>query len=130
MSGFSKQFAIIEKLKSLVRKTTGFRKKTDINQISEDVARKIQRNSFELSRVKINESNTPPYKLIAEQLQVEDDQIFRAAVLSLADIGINCRKYAADILELLEKSLDADFRTEEQMQYVKKYMEYIKTSGK
>ncbi len=128
MSNFAKQFAIIERLKSLVRKTPGFRRKTDHNQISEEVARKIQKNSYEQSHKKEKDSYTPPYKTIAEQLQVEDDQIFRAAVFNLANIGANSKKYASEIINILEKSLENELRTEEQTQYVRDRVEFIKNA--
>lgn len=128
MSKFAKQFAIIERLKSLVRRTPGFRRKADHVQISEDVARKIQKNSYEQSHKKAKDSYTPPYKTIAEQLQVEDDQIFRAAVFNLANIGANSKKYASEIISILEKSLDNELRTEDQAQYVKERVDFIKKS--
>lgn len=128
MSQFSKQFAIIEKLKSLVRKTPGFRSKPPENLISEDVARKIQKNSYDQCHVNIKDTYTPPYKIIEEQLQVEDDQIYRAAVFNLANTAANCKKYAADIVNILEKSLDKEFRTEEQREYVKNRVDFIKQS--
>lgn len=128
MSKFAKQFAIIERLKSLVRRTPGFRRKAEHNQISEDVARKIQKNSYEQSHRKEKDSFTPTYKTIAEQLQVEDDQIFRAAVFNLANIGANNKKYASEIINILEKSLENEVRTNEQAQYVKERVEFIKKS--
>lgn len=128
MSQFTKQFAIIEKLKSLVRKTPGFRRKPVDNQISEEVARKIQKNSYDQSHTKIKDTFTPPYKLIEEQLEVEDDQIYRAAVFNMANIGANCKKYASDIISSLEKSLEKEFRTTEQKDYVRERVEFIKNS--
>lgn len=128
MSQFSKQFAIIEKLKSLVRKTPGFRPKPVKNLISEEVARKIQKNSYDQCHTKIKDTFTPPYKIIEEQLQVADDQIYRAAVFNLANTAANCKKYAADIVTILEKSLDKEFRTDEQREYVKNRVNFIKQS--
>lgn len=126
MSKFAKQFAIVERLKSLVRKTPGFRRKADSNQISEDVARKIQKNSYEQNHKKEKDSFTPPYKTIAEQLQAEDDQIFRAAVFNLSNIGANSKKNASEIIDVLEKSLENEVRTAEQAQYVRERVEFIK----
>lgn len=128
MSQFTKQFAIIEKIKSLVRRTPGFRRSIDNNQISEEVARKIQKNSYDQSHIKAKDSFTPPYKVIEEQLQVEDDQIYRAAIFNLTNIASNFKKYAEDIVSIMKKSLENEVRTPEQQQYVKSQIEFIKKS--
>ena len=98
MPQLTKQFAIIEKLKSLVKKSTRpFRRRGENMAISEDIARKIQKNSYDQSHAKVKDAVTPPYKSIAEQLQVEDEQIFRGAIFNLANIALTTEKYAREI---------------------------------
>lgn len=122
---FSKQFAVINKLKSLVKIPRSFRRHSD-NQISEDIAKKIQKSSYEKSHQAQKDSLTPPYKEIAAQLQVTNDQIFRAAVFHLTDIAINRKQYAEPILMLLEKSLEDKNRTKEQLDYITSKIMQIK----
>lgn len=128
MSQFTKQFAIIEKLKSLVKRSTYsfLRKSDDSNQISEEVAKKIQKSSYDISHAKTKDVFTPPYKAIEEQLEVEEDQIFRAAVFNLANIALNSDKYAVDIIKVLEKAQDKNQRTSEQLDYINNKISVIK----
>lgn len=131
MSKFSKQFAIIERIKSLVRKTAHpFRRQEQEPQISEEIARKIQRSSYDLSHSKSKDAYTPPYKVISEQLQVEDEQIFRGAVFNLANIALTTGEYATDIIKVLEKAMDKKLRTQEQLEYLKNKIDTIKTVHK
>lgn len=131
MSKFSKQFAIIDRIKSLVRKTTHpFRRNEREPQISEEIARKIQRSSYDLSHAKSKDTFTPPYKMISEQLQVEDEQIFRGAVFNLANIALTTGEYAGDIIKVLEKAMDKKLRTQEQLEYLKNKIDTIKTVQK
>lgn len=109
MAQFSKQFAIVNKLKSLVKRTGMiFISKPDLG-ITEEIAKKIQKSAYDLSHRKGKDSYTPPYLMIAEQLQVEDEQIFKAAVFNLSLIAINEPKNAPAILDILGKYTD-DFR--------------------
>lgn len=128
MAKFGKQLAIIKKIKSLVQKTsrTIFRTKADYF-ISEDVARKIQKTAYELSHQKHKENKTPPYIFIAEQLQVDNDQIFRAAVYSLAIIAQNETQNASDIISLLNKNIKEHDRTPEQIEYVNSKIKEIQS---
>lgn len=126
---FSKQFAVIEKLKSLVKMTGGFRKKgSDKNQVTEDVAKKIQKSSYDKSHHEYADVFTPPYKTIAEQLQVSNDQIYEAAVFNLATIAINRKMYAKEIISLLETSMEDKKRTPEQKEYIQFKIGQIKES--
>lgn len=127
MNQFSQQFAIIDKIKCLVRKTGSsiFRTKKDLG-ISEDIAKKIQKSAYDLSHLKEKDTFTPPYMVIAEQLQVEDDQIFRAAVSNLANIAINESKFAEAILKTMEESLQHTLRTKDQVEYVKTKINTVK----
>lgn len=115
---FSKQFAVISKLKSLVKIPQKFRRQ-ESNQISESVAKKIQKSSYEKAHHTPEEKYTPPYAEIAIQLQVTNDQIFRAAVFNLSNIAINRKQYTEAILTILEKTLEDKIRTKEQLDYVR-----------
>ena len=119
MNQFSQQFAIIEKIKGLVKKTgtTLFKTRKDTG-ISEDIAKKIQKSAYDLCHIREKDTLTPPYKIIAEQLQVEDDQIFRTAVFNMANIAMNEEKYAEDIIRILETSAEHHHRNKEQADYV------------
>lgn len=126
MAQFSKQFAIINKLKSLVKKTGKmFNSKPDAG-ITEEIARKIQKSAYDLSHRKEKDSYTPPYLMIADQLQVSDDQIFCAAVYNLSLIALNEDKNAAAIIEILEKCIAGGGKSKEQNDYMKSKIEVIK----
>lgn len=126
MTQFSKQSAIINKIKSLVKSTYSWGKKKDDSQISESIARKIQKTSYELSHAKVKDTYTPPYKEIIEQLQVPDMQIFRGAVFNLTQVALNNEKYAKEIISALEKSLDKREEHPEEVTYVTEKINDIK----
>ena len=119
MMDFSKQFAVINKLKSLVKIPRSFRHIGEDNHISEAVAKKIQKSSYEKTHHLEEDKYTPPYKEIAEQLQVKNDQIFHAAVFNLTNIALNRKQYTADILNILEKTLEDKLKTKEQLDYLR-----------
>lgn len=127
MAEYTKQFAIISKIKSLVKKTgkTLFRPRKELN-ISEDVAKRIQKTAYELSHQQLKDTRTPTYIIIAEQLQVDDDQIFRAAVYSLANIARNEKKNAPAIIEILSKHELFENKSKEQIAYAKSKADEIK----
>lgn len=129
MNQLKQQFAIIDKIKCLVRKTgsTIFRAKRDLG-ISEDIAKKIQKSAYDLSHLKQKDTSTPPYILLAEQLQVDDDQIFRATVFNLANIAVNEEKYSTEIIKKLEDAMSYDHRSKEQAEYIKNKISMIKDS--
>lgn len=119
MPQFSKQFAIVNKLKSLVKRTgMMFTSKPDLG-ITEEIAKKIQKSAYDLSHHKRKDSYTPPYLMIAEQLQVEDEQIFKAAVFNLSLIAINEPKNAPAILDILNKCIDDSRRNIDETNYLK-----------
>lgn len=127
MPQLAKQFAIIEKLKSLVKKSTKpFRRRSENVAISEEIARKIQKNSYDQTHLKAQETNTPPYKLIAEQLQVDDEQIFRGAIFNLSNIALTTEKYAKEIILVLEKAMEQEQCTPDQQEYIKNRIAAIK----
>ncbi len=130
MPQFSKQSAIINKIKSLVKSTYSWGKKKDDSQISESIARRIQKNSYELSHAKIKDTFTPPHREIITQLQVPDIQIYRGAVFNLTQIALNNQKYAKEIISALEKSLEKRVEKAEERAYVAEKINDIKNSLK
>ena len=123
----TEKFAIISKLKTLVKKTghTIFHP-SSTPDISQDAARKIQTAAYEISKEKRSDFYTPPYLAVAEQLQVADSQIFRAAVFTLTAIALNEPKQAGEILSAIEKNLFADRLSRDQTEYVRSKIALIK----
>lgn len=89
------------------------------NDISKKIAQKIQKNSYDYSLLKKNDSYTPPYLILADQLQVEDDQIFRAAVHAIVNIAAGRPKYSQEIRDLLEQYLQQDNVSQPRRDYVR-----------
>lgn len=120
MTQLAQQFNLIRKIKSLVKKTSSsfFKKHNDFG-ISETIAKKIQVSAYDLSHSKDKLEVTPPYLDIVEQLHVEDDQIFKAAVYNLTNIALNETRYARSILEAFENVSKQSYRTKEQLDYLK-----------
>ncbi len=113
---------ILKKIKELVAQTGRgiiWRGKPKENDISEKIAQKIQKNSYDFSLIKKKDTYTPPYLVLAEQLQVEDDQIFRAAAHAIANIAHGRPKYAADVRNLLEEYLQRDDISQSRRDYVR-----------
>ncbi len=126
MNQFKEQLAIIEKIKRLVINPTKLFRPKKESGISEAIAKKIQKSAYDLSHQKEKQEFTPPYKAIVEQLQIEEDQIFRAAVHQLAGIAVNEDKYAPDIIEKLEKYASNPHKTREQQEYARKKADEIR----
>ena len=105
MSKYSTQFAIIEHIKNFVRNTGRPWRKRNESGISEDVARRIQKKSYERSLRELDNSFYPPYLKIAEQLQVTNEQIFCAAAFNLGETALNVERYRNHITQILQDSL-------------------------
>ena len=106
MSNYSKQFAVVNRIKAFVRLTgRKIRNRNKLNEISEDIARKIQRSAYDVSQRQKAEEYTPPYKAIAKQLQVHDEQIYSAAIHSLSEIAKNNMQYHDDIIKIFTQQL-------------------------
>ena len=106
MNQYSKQFALVNKIKAIVRLTgRAIRGKSRHNEITEDIARKIQRSAYELNSSEKKEEFTPPYKQLAKQLQVHDVHIYSATVYNLVKIAQNNPEYHSDILKILQMQL-------------------------
>lgn len=131
MSQISKQFAIINKIKNLVKRTGSslFGSNVKNSGITEEIAKKIQRNSYELSHKNDKDTYTPSYLIIAEQLQVSDDQIFKAAVFNLTNIAIATKKYSPAILSLLDKYSKDNTQSSDKREYIKIKMDEIKKNS-
>lgn len=111
---------IIEKIKHLVKKTghSIFGSK-GAEDISADAAKQIQKDAYKYSRQIKKDSRTPVYLSIANQLIVEDEQIFKGAIYTLANIAKNEKNNANDIINILEaQTLFPD--------YIKQKIEEIK----
>lgn len=109
------QFALIEKIKSLVKNTGRFLGAENKNKITENMARKIQQAAYEKSLREIKDRYTPPYLALAKQLEVDNCQIFCAAVFNMAEIAKNSAKYRHEIMEIFEK-VSQEERCSPQMQ--------------
>lgn len=130
MATAANPLSIINKIKSFVAKTSRsilWRGKPKENDISEKIAQRIQKNSYDLSLRRFKDAFTPPYLKLAEQLQVDDNQILRAAVYNLANIAVVRTKYAEDILRLLEKYRDDDTKPQELREYAGRKINFIRT---
>ena len=117
-----KKKGILNKIKSLVAKTGRsiiWRSRPKDNEISEKIAQKIQKNSYDFSMLKRKDTFTPPYLSLSDQLQVDDDQIFRAAVYNMANIAVARGKYAADIVNIFNSYLQKDGMPEVRRDYVR-----------
>lgn len=122
------KISILNKIKSLVRKTGHavlWRGQTKENDISEKIAQKIQKNSYDISQRVAKDTFAPPYLELAEQLQVDEDQIFNAAVYNMTNIALVREKYRADILDIFKKFADDDSKSQEKREYVRKKMYQI-----
>ncbi len=116
------QKGILNRIRKLVTATGRgivWRSRAKDNDISKKIAQKIQKNSYDYSLLKKNDSYTPPYLILADQLQVEDDQIFRAAVHAIVNIAAGRPKYSQEIRDLLEQYLQQDNVSQPRRDYVR-----------
>ena len=128
---YSSQFAIISKIKNIVRKTGRLLKNEATSGISEAIARKIQKSACDVMRNPDRQQLTPPYMVIAEQLQSQDPVIFRAAVFYLSAIAVNESQTTDNIVEILNKCIEKSNIGKEQLEYVKmKVAEIRRTTSK
>ncbi len=129
MEELKKKKGILSKIKSLVAKTGRsiiWRGRPKDNEISEKIAQKIQKSSYDFSIMERKDTFTPPYLSLAEQLQVDDDQIFKAAAYNMANIAISRKKYAQDIQDIFNDYLQKEGMPEVRRDYIKqKQLEII-----
>lgn len=129
MATVNNPLSIINKIKSFVARTSRsilWRGKPKENDISEKIAQRIQKNSYDLSLRQFKDAFTPPYLKLAEQLQVDDEQIFHAAVYNLANIAIVRTKYTEEIVHLLEKYRDDSAKPQELREYANRKINFIR----
>lgn len=129
MPNISKQFDLIQRLKKLVASTgrhlLGRKPRVRDNDISEKIAQKIQKTSYDLSQKVIKDTFTPPYQKLAEQLEVEEPQIFKAAVYNMANIAMHRKKYRKDILDIFSRYLSDYNVSNEKKDYIKAKIDKI-----
>ena len=126
MTKTSGQFAIIEHIKNFVKNTGRPWRKRDEHAISEDVARRLQKKSYERSLAPKDTSKTPPYLEIAKQLQVNNEQIFCAAVFNLAEIALNVERHKSAIYKLLQETQKTPNLTATQIKYLNTALQKLK----
>lgn len=130
MSRFSKQFAIIHKIKSIVKGRTDKAVLPSANQesISQKIANRIQNTAYEHLKSKSKkDSYTPTYLVIAEQLGVDNNQIFFAAVFTLSRIAVSKKSYKKPILDILTNTLKDNNDNEDRTSYVSQKIDEIKS---
>ena len=119
MSQYYKQFDVVRKIKAIVRLTgRAIRARRRANEITEEIARKIQKSAYDISQYPKTEDYTPPYKQIAKQLQVRDAYIYTAAVYNLAEIARQQAQYRDDIVKILTQQLKDDTLPEDLKEYI------------
>ena len=105
MNQYAKHFDVVKRIKAIVRMTGRAMRPHRRDEISENIARKIQRSAYEVCRRPKTEEYTPTYKLIAKQLQVRDAYIYKAAVYNLIEIAKQQVSYRDDIVKILKQQL-------------------------
>lgn len=129
MAEADRKVGILNRIKSLVAKTGRgiiWRGRPKDNEITEKIAQKIQKNSYDFSMMQRKDTYTPPYLNLADQLQVDDEQIFQAAVYNLANIAIARPRYKADIVGVLQGYLNKNDINESRREYVAQKLVSIK----
>lgn len=124
----TKKKSILTKIKNLVAQTGRsilWRGRPKDNDISEKIAQKIQKSSYDYSMMQRKDTFTPPYLNLADQFQVDDDQIFYAAVYNIANIAIARPRYAEDIVNVLKGYLERENVSEARQSYVKQKLSEI-----
>lgn len=105
MPKFSTQFAIIEHIKNFINKSgRPWRNRDESSEISAEIAKRIQKKNYERSLKGLDNTTYPPYLRIAEQLQVNNEQIFCAAVFQLTETARNIKRYRSNIIRILEQA--------------------------
>lgn len=133
MSAVAKQGSFFNKIKAMVAKTSRsiiWRGRSQDNDISEKIAQKIQKNSYDFSQQFHKDTYTPPYLSLVEQLEVDDEQIFQAAVYNLANIAMARSRYGQDIVNIFDNYLQKDSHKLERKDYVAHKLYEIRKSEK
>ena len=120
MNPYAKHIDVVKKIKAIVRMTGRAIRPHRRDEISENIARKIQRSAYEASRRPKVEEYTPTYKQIAKQLQVRDAHIYKAAVYDLVKIAKQQASYRDDIVKILNQQLKENSVPQD----IKEYIEF------
>ncbi len=129
MTESTKKMNIINRLKTFVSKAGSgalWHGAVSEYEISEKIARKIQKNSYELSQRQVRDSFTPPYISLLEQLEVEDEQIFKAAVYNLSNIAQMRPVYRAKIASAFSHFVQDTSQPENFRNFVSGHLRRIK----
>ncbi len=133
MNAAAKQGSFFNKIKAMVARTSHsiiWRGRSQDNDISEKIAQKIQKNSYDFSRQFHKDTYTPPYLSLVEQLEVDDEQIFQAAVYNLANIAMARSRYGQDIINIFDNYLQKNSHKLERKDYVAHKLHEIRKSEK
>ncbi len=133
MEKMDSKLGFLKKIKTLVSRTGKsilWRGRTKDNEISEKIAQKIQKSSYDFSMRVVKDSFAPPYLKLAEQLQIEDNQIFRAAAYNMANIAVARPKYRREIVTIFEKLLKDPHLDYEKQEYLRKKVNFINAARK
>ncbi|MDD4557136.1 MAG: hypothetical protein PHE89_07450 [Alphaproteobacteria bacterium] len=126
MGNINKRFKIIEKIKSFVIKEKNYDKAKESDDITKEIASKIQISSYNLVKaIDKDNSYTPPYKLIAEQLSVDDALIFKSAAYHLVKIATRHKKYKNDISKILSEKQKEFNKTDDKFLYLEELLKNI-----
>lgn len=128
MVKFSKHLNVLTKIKSFIKKGT-IKSAKDSEEVSSEVANVIQASSYSLLKnYKKDKYYTPIYKVIAEQLSSNNNQIFSSAVYNLAKIAHNNTKDRDEIILLLKEQLELNLKDSniERSEYVSRKLKEIK----
>ena len=118
MNQYAKHFGVVKKLKAIVRMTGRAIRPHHRDEISENIARKIQYSAYEVSQRPKMEEYTPTYKQIAKQLQVRDAHIYKAAVYHLVEIAKQQVSYRDDIVKILKQQLKENAVPQDVKEYI------------
>ena len=118
----------IEKIKKILKKTGKtlmftFGKESTI---TEDIAKKIQQNSFDNSQKTDKQLNTPIYILVAEQLQASQEQIFQSATNALFNMVAANPKLKSEILFIFEDYINIQSTPPERIEYINSTIKRLK----
>lgn len=109
----------------LLRRSKTFFRVLRYRKISKAEAIKIQRDTYNTSKVCRRNNFDEPYLDIAEFLNSPSNEIFFSAVSDLKNIAINSPRKKTKILKLLETALNSYNLSEEQKKYLAENIDKI-----
>lgn len=120
------KYAIINRIKNFISSRGRSWSIDQRSDISEDMAKKIQHSAYERSLRKMPDTFYPSYLEIADQLQVNNPQVVRAAAYNLMQIALNNDHYRNHISQLLEHALTEGSLNAEDQDYIRSKIKQIK----